>query len=359
MDDRHDRQDKQAAPDTGAAGDIRTMEEFSAFVGLSRPTVSKYFNAPDSVRKTTKRRIEAAIEASGFTPNLFAANLKRSRTRVLGVIVPTTTDPFYMELVRQVEELASRAGYVIFMLPTNGQADRETDAIARLESMNIAGAIIVPMGTERPSSRLAALERRSSIVYVDSAPDADAPYVGTDNAQSIGLIVDYLCRSGEPPWFLRMPEINRNAAARLAAYENAMAKAREQPRILPMSKTLVWDFERHGHEVAAPFLRTAPPSTTILCANDRIALGVQLAAWEAGITIGRRPGATLRVAGHDDHPFARYACPPLTTVSQDVTGIAQRAMRRLLGSIGEPLGETNDAICSDLLSGQLVLRESA
>jgi DNA-binding LacI/PurR family transcriptional regulator len=345
--------------DTCIAGNIRTMEEFSIFVGLSRPTVSKYFNAPDSVRKSTRDRIEAAIEASGFTPNLFATNLKRSRTRVLGVIIPTATDPFYMELVRQVEDIASRAGYVVFMLSSNGQAAREADAIARLESMNIAGAIVVPIGAEGPSSRLTSLERRSAIVYVDSAPDTDAPFVGTDNAQSIGLIVDYLCRSGEPPWFLRMPEINRNAASRLAAYENAMAKAREQPRILPIPNILTWDFERHGHEVAIPFLSKGRSSTTVLCANDRIALGVQLAAWEAGITVGRRPGATLRVAGHDDHPFARYGCPPLTTVSQDVTSIAQRAMQQLMERIGESLYETSNAKCSNLMPGQLVLRESA
>ncbi|MGP9796124.1 LacI family DNA-binding transcriptional regulator [Halomonas sp. 86] len=359
MNDQHSRHKRQLTQDTCIAGNIRTMEEFSTFVGLSRPTVSKYFNAPDSVRKSTRHRIEAAIESSGFTPNLFATNLKRSRTRVLGVIVPTATDPFYMELVRQVEDIASRAGYVVFMLSSNGQATREADAIARLESMNIAGAIVVPMGDDGPSSRLTSLERRSAIVYVDSAPDTDAPFVGTDNAQSIGLIVDYLCRSGEPPWFLRMPEINRNAASRLAAYENAMAKAKEPLRVLPMPKALTWDFERHGHEVATPFLSKGRLSTTILCANDRIALGVQLAAWEAGIIVGRRPEATLRVAGHDDHPFARYACPPLTTVSQDVASIAQGAMQQLMERIGEFQSEASITTHSNLMPGQLVLRESA
>lgn len=73
---------------------IKTMEDFSEFVGLSRPTVSKYFNDPGSVRKKTRDAIEAAIKQSGFRPNIFAVNLNRRRTNILGVIVPNSTDPF-------------------------------------------------------------------------------------------------------------------------------------------------------------------------------------------------------------------------------------------------------------------------
>lgn len=63
------------------AADIRTMEDFATYVGLSRPTVSKYFNDPASVRDKTRKRIEAAVAVSGFRPNLFAVNLKRRRTK--------------------------------------------------------------------------------------------------------------------------------------------------------------------------------------------------------------------------------------------------------------------------------------
>ena len=65
--------------------DIRTMEDFSAYVGLSRPTVSKFFNDPASVRDTTRARIETALKESGFSPNIFAVNLKRRRSRIIGI----------------------------------------------------------------------------------------------------------------------------------------------------------------------------------------------------------------------------------------------------------------------------------
>lgn len=340
-------------------GSIRTMEEFSSYVGLSRPTVSKYFNSPGSVRESTRKRIEAALETSGFTPNLFATNLKRERTRVLGIIVPTTTDPFYMELVRCLEEIATNNGYFAFTLSSNRRLEREEEAIGRLDSMNIAGAVVIPLGSESKNVKLASLERRSPIIYVDSTPYADAPFVGTDNAQSIGLMVEHLCQTGEPPSFLPMPEINRNAKARLAAYEDAMSRAGEVARVLPAPDSLTWDFERYGHEVAAGLLKGGLPTSTIFCANDRMALGVQLAAWEAGVRVGRDRQSRLRVAGHDDHPFSRYACPPLTTVSQDVQRIAQCSMGNLLKLIGDRRNDGDAIADSTLLPGQLVLRDSA
>ena len=47
---------------------IRNMEEFASVSGLSRPTVSKYFNDPDSVRASTRARIEQALEEYDYTP---------------------------------------------------------------------------------------------------------------------------------------------------------------------------------------------------------------------------------------------------------------------------------------------------
>ena len=41
---------------------IKTMEELSQLSGISRPTLSKYFQDPESVRKTTKARVESALE---------------------------------------------------------------------------------------------------------------------------------------------------------------------------------------------------------------------------------------------------------------------------------------------------------
>lgn len=340
--------------------DIRTMEDFSAYVGLSRPTVSKYFNDPASVREKTRQRIEKAVQESGFRPNIFAVNLKRRRTKFFGVIIPDAADPFYMELTRRIEEIAGDAGYLAVVLSSKGRPELEAEAIERFQSMNIAGAIVAPLGRADGQIKLASLASRVPLIYVDSPGHDDTPFVGTDNRQSFGLIVDYLCRSGEPPCFLGMPEVNLNAKARREAYQEAMGHAGFEPRILPIQESQSWDFEAFGYTQAKANLAAGLPSQTLLCANDRLAFGALLAAWEEGLRVGHGPDCALRIAGHDDHPFARYACPPLTTSAQDYAEIARIATNRLLALLGETdsaFGGVGDH--QTLLKASLMMRASA
>ena len=73
--------------------------------------------------------------------------------------------------------------------------------------------------------------------------------------------------------------------------------------------------------------------------------------------MGHGPGCALRVAGHDDHPWSQFTCPPLTTVSQDYDAITRRSVEMLFALIeaGEVTGDRPEI----LLDGKLVLRSSA
>ena len=68
-------------------------------------------------------------------------------------------------------------------------------------------------------------------------------------------------------------------------------------------------------------------------------------------------GCALRVAGHDDHPWSRFTCPPLTTVAQDYGAITGRSVELLFDLIegGEAPAERPEI----LFDGRLVLRNSA
>src|SRR5271170_7897803 len=68
---------------------IRTMEEFSVASGISRPTLSRFFNDPTSVRPASREKIEEAMERLGYRPNLLAVNFNRRNPKTLGILVPT------------------------------------------------------------------------------------------------------------------------------------------------------------------------------------------------------------------------------------------------------------------------------
>ncbi len=93
----------------------------------------------------------------------------------------------------------------------------------------------------------------------------------------------------------------------------------------------------------------------MLCSNDRLAIGFLTACYEMGLSVGHGPDCRIRVAGQDDHPFARFTCPPLTTIAQDYDAIAKTSVAHLFQAID---GETR-AYETLLFEGKLVMRSSA
>ncbi|MDO4775974.1 MAG: LacI family DNA-binding transcriptional regulator [Cardiobacteriaceae bacterium] len=332
---------------------IRTMQDLAAYVGLTRQTLSKYFRDPQSVNAASRARIAEGIEFSGFRPNFFAANLKRRNSKVLGIIIPSAVDPFYMELVERIEHHANNAGFFVIALSSGGRREQENEAMSRLRAINAAGVLMAPSGNHAHRVRASL-----PVVYIDSPVDEKTPFVGTDNQQSIGQIVTYLLQSGSPPCYLGMPSINHNADSRREAYLQAMRAHGETPHVLSLRGKISWDFESYGYRNAASHLRVGLPTDTILCANDRIAIGAQLAAWHARRRVGKTVGCNLRIAGHDDHPFSRYTSPPLTTMVQNTDLIARHAVTSIRRACGE-LADDGEGENRILVPATLVIRESA
>ena len=208
---------------------VKTMEDFARTVGLSRPTVSKFFNDPSTVRAKTRAKIEAGLKTTRFRPNIFAVNLNRKRTKIIGLIIPDPTDPFYMALSRRIEMSANDAGFLAFLLSSDGRPELEERAIETITALNVGGAIIAPLGINSHRAKLKALGEQIPIVFVDSPLDDKEPFVGTDNHQSIPLITEYLCRSGERPTYFDMPAVNYNAEERRKAYVATMERLNLEP----------------------------------------------------------------------------------------------------------------------------------
>ena len=102
---------------------IRNMEEFAAFSGVSRPTVSRFFHDPDSVRRVTREKLERALEQCDYRPNIFAINQNRKLTKNLGIVVPYLADPFFAEIARRIETLIIVAGFRPILLSSHGDLD--------------------------------------------------------------------------------------------------------------------------------------------------------------------------------------------------------------------------------------------
>ncbi|MEO0486015.1 MAG: LacI family DNA-binding transcriptional regulator [Pseudomonadota bacterium] len=338
---------------------IRNMEDFAAVSGISRPTVSKYFNDPASVRKSTRFKIEAALERYDYRPNIYAINQNRRRTKNIGLVVPNLTDPFFAAIARTMEGLIVAAGYNPLLLSSHGGPDQEIANLDSLRSIKPAGVLLAPLGRASRTEAVAEFAQEIPTVLFDANLDGvGEAFFGSDNAQSIGLIVDYLCRTGEAPVFFEMEyPVNPNAYRRRNAYATAMEQLGHKPQFV-RARGSGWDFEEIGFQEGKRVLaKGAFQTNTVLCSNDRLAIGLLSAAYESGVPVGIGEGTALRVAGHDDHPFSRYTCPSLTTISQDYNAIGTRSVETILALVeGETRAVDREVT---LFDGRLVMRGSA
>jgi DNA-binding LacI/PurR family transcriptional regulator len=338
---------------------IRNMEEFASVSGISRPTLSKYFNDPDSVRQTTRKRIEKALDQHDYRPNVFAMNQNRRTTKNIGIVVPYLADPFFTEIGRAVEMARINAGYSPILLSSHGNPDLEKENLESLRALKPAGVLLAPFGRASDRKTIQKFGQDVPLVLFDAnISETGEAFIGTDNFQSVGLIVEYLCRSGEPPCFFEMKTpSNPNAIKRQQAYRESMER-HGYPAHIFQAEGDGWNFEEIGSVAGGAMLASQTfPTNTVLCSNDRLAIGMLSAAYGLGIRVGLGSGCSLRIAGHDDHPFSRYTCPPLTTIAQDYTAIAERSVSTLFRII--EAGKPPSSRVETFFEGKLVMRDSA
>ena len=338
---------------------IRNMEEFASVSGISRPTVSKYFNDPDSVRSSTRAKIEEALKKHDYQPNIFAMNQNRRITKNIGVVVPNLSDPFFSEIGRRVELACIDAGYSPILLSSHGSPAMERDNLASLRTLKPAGVLLAPFGRMSDAEAVRAFDDDFPLVLFDAnMTDAGQAFVGTDNFQSVDLMVEYLCRSGDAPCFFEMKSpTNPNANKRRQAYVESMERHGQTPQIF-QAKGDGWNFEEIGNAEGSRLLSAKAFSTnTVLCSNDRLAIGMLSAAYGLGLRVGHGAGCDIRIAGHDDHPFSRFTCPSLTTIAQDYEAIAQHAVSTLFGLL--ETDDRPDARTETTFEGRLIMRDSA
>ncbi|MEL7115800.1 MAG: LacI family DNA-binding transcriptional regulator, partial [Pseudomonadota bacterium] len=222
-----------------------------------------------------------------------------------------------------------------------------------------AGVLLAPLGRMSDPSALEAFARDVPTINFDANLDGvgDA-FVGHDNIQATRVMLEYLVRSGEPPVFFEMlTPPNPNVNKRRNAYIKGMEDLGHTPEIVQIEGE-GWNLEEIGFReskrvIGARLLKT----NTVFCSNDRLAIGFLAGAYEMGLRVGRGEGCALRVAGHDNHPFSRFTCPTLTTISHDYTAIAEKSVETLLTRIES--GEPTAPRPVTLFDGRLIMRNSA
>jgi LacI family transcriptional regulator len=329
-----------------------SIKDVAVRAGVSIGTVSNVLNRPDKVADATREQVLAAISELGFVRNSSAAQLRAGTSRSLGLIVLDMANPFFHDVAKGVEDVATELGYAVVLCNSDEQAMKEDRYLQVLEEQRVRGVLITPV--EVSSERLDALRRRGTpTVLVDRHdPRVNCCSVAVDDVAGGELAGGHLVERGHSRIaFFSGPLSLRQCADRLAGLRNAVEAAGLSPDDVIEVVELPALKARISYEAAREMFESHKDVTAAFCANDLLALGLL----RASVSTGRKVPDDMAIMGYDDIEFAADAAVPLSSVRQPTLQIGRNAAQLLLEECDYPETHAHQQV---MFKPELVVRDS-
>lgn len=176
---------------------MATMVDVARLAGVSISTVSHVLNGTRNVEKATRRRVEAAIEKTGYRQDTLARAMRRAQSDSIGLVVSAAGEPAFAEMVHGVEQAAAERGLTLLLANSGEEADREQRAIRTLLERRIDGLILARAANSVPSLIAGLQQEKAPVVLLDRLfPDSSFDQVGADNRDSMRRLVQHLVAQG-------------------------------------------------------------------------------------------------------------------------------------------------------------------
>ena len=328
-----------------------TIVEVAKHARVSIATVSNVIRGTRRVSPALQERVQTAIRELDYSPNEIARSLKVKQTRMLALVLPDITNPFFPEIIRGAEDTAFERGYFLLTANTDEQIGRERRIVSALRSYRVDG-ILLASAPGKDSNHIRSVMRGGiSIVCLDrtvSGIKADA--VLLDNVRGGRECVRHLIQGGHSKIAIITGSLTlQTGIERLRGYEEAL---READIEVDPGLVLEGDFrEESGYRLGKQLLQHRVRPTAIFVCNGVMTLGVLKALEEAGVQCPD----DIALATFDDLALDRSFHPHLTAVVQPGYEMGARAATILMDRVEGKLA--NDPLIVRIVP-TLVVRES-
>lgn len=309
---------------------MTTSKDIARMAGVSQTTVSRVLQNKPNVRESTRERVLAVLQGTGYVPNEQARAMRLRRTGTIGVVAGRITNPFYPELIDALGEAITRRGYRM-VLWAQDSTSGESAAIEAIQGRLIDG-VVFTSATEGSESLMSATRLGLPVVLViRSIDDADCDMVTSDNRAGGRLAADHFAASGGGA--IAVVGGGGTVSTGRERREGFLAGLAEHGITVPRENLYDTDFDHDAAKgVARTIFARKDRPRSIFCVNDVIAFGVLDAAHEAGLDV---PGE-VRVVGYDDVRMASWSMFDLTTLTQPVEQMAELGVDLLTKRLNEP-----------------------
>lgn len=295
---------------------MATIKDVAKKSGVSVATVSRAINKSGYVSKETLNKVNTAVDELNYKPNETARSLYNKKSKMIGLLLPDISNPFFTLVARGVEDAALENCFHIII--GNGDRDihKELKYIETFRLNNCAGFISYSLQIDDANEY--AEQMNMHYVTLDSSNEFDAS-VEADHFKGGELQAQCLIDSGCSKILVMTSNQKYSSfAKRLKGAEKILS-----------SNNIAFDVRSlGGDDVNEKLLDTimSEKYDGIICYNDLLAIQVMGLLQNNGIAIPK----DIQVIGYDDIQMSENYFPGLTTIKQPAYELGKIACEKLL-----------------------------
>ncbi len=313
-----------------------TIRDIAERAGVSHTAVSLVLNKKENrVSTETRNRILQIARELNYTPNQIAVSLATQKTFTIGLILPDLTNMYLSSIASGVEMYAQTQGYSVFFCNSNENVEKCISYINEFVKRKIDGIVVIPPSKINDGDGYIELSNALEscgipYILVDRAVlHLFHDFITIDNNLGGYLATNHLLQLGHTRiGCITGPLTEFGASRRLSGYKEALSEAG-----IEIDETLIYEGNYHfdsGEQGAS--LLISNHVTAIFACNDMMALGVNKAATDLGLSIPR----DLSIVGFDNNPIVNYMNLSLTTINQPSELMGKKACKILLHRMDFP-----------------------
>jgi LacI family transcriptional regulator/LacI family repressor for deo operon, udp, cdd, tsx, nupC, and nupG len=331
-----------------------TIMDIANQLGISKSTVSRALRGHTDIHAGTRKMILDLAQQLEYQPNPLANALLKSRTNIIGILVPEFRHYFFPTIIMGAQEVLSKAGYNVMICQSDESYETEVTNVKALMSSRVDGLLVsVAAQTNNVDHFRAVLRKEVPLVFFNRVcPELETPQVIVDDYNGAFQAVEHLIEQGyRRIAHLAGPISLLVSRLRLQGYLDALQKHN-----LPVENGLIihYDLTEEKARIYANYLLSLPqPPDAIFAINDPTAIEIMLVAKSRGVKIPQELG----IVGFSNDPISSIIEPSLTTLEQPVREIGKQAAHLLLHQINADVSEWKPV--HQVLKTHLIVRESS
>lgn len=302
-----------------------TIKDIAREANVSIGTVSRVINnKAEGVGEETRKRVIAIINELEYKPNALARGLITNKTKIIGLIIPDISNPFFPVIARGVEDQANTLGYSIFLCNTDDDYEKESRYINVLKEHCVDGIIFTSNASSNHQQAIDLKNIGIPVVIIDRMlDDSSINGIFSDNIHGGFLATKHLLDLNHKKiGCITGPLSSRSAIDRHVGYKKALKEAGID--YIP-DYVVEGDYKIDGGYNAAMCLLSREVRA-IFVSNDLMAYGVYRAAKEKNLRIPE----DLSIVGFDDVLQSQLLVPSLTTIAQPTYEMGKAATKMLI-----------------------------